>query len=470
MSTRPYGQQPTGASIAAPERGIETTGIERIAPETRAHRHIPDNLTMWLSANCGITTLALGSLATTIFGLGFWDSILAILLFNVLGILPVAFFATLGPKLGLRQMTISRFSFGWQGARMMALINAVATLGWCVVDVIVGGQLIASLTNGGVPLPVGIFAIAVITLLVSMYGYRAIHFYQRWAWMPVAVSFLLLTVMAAPRLTIVPTPVLSLTEIASFISFGGAVFGFATGWSSYAADYNVRQPQATPARRIFWYTFLGAALPCILLETLGMTLATALRSASSSTNLLLAAAARPLGSLGTLILVVLALSVIANNIPNAYSMGLSMQVLGKPFQRIDRSVWALAATIIYVLIALPAVANFNETLSNFLLIIAYWLGPWSAILIIEHFIFRKGSYHAEDWDNEKRLPLGWAAVVSFLIGLGGVLLGASQAYYTGPLAHVLGNMDIGFELGIAAAAIAYLLLRRMELKKASRNG
>src|SRR6266566_5425462 len=103
-------------TVAIPEeRGLETHGIERVSPKTRTHVRIFDNFTMWLSANLVISTIALGALANLVFGLGFWDGLAAILIFNALGVLPVAIFSTLGPKLGLRQMTISRFSFGWVG-------------------------------------------------------------------------------------------------------------------------------------------------------------------------------------------------------------------------------------------------------------------------------------------------------------------------------------------------------------------
>jgi purine-cytosine permease-like protein len=143
-----------------------------------------------------------------------------------------------------------------------------------------------------------------------------------------------------------------------------------------------------------------------------------------------------------------------------------VQVLGRPFQRINRAVWALIAAVIYVLIAIPAASNFNETLSNFLLLIAYWLGPWSVILILEHFVFRHGRYNVNDWNTPRKLPIGWAAIVSFIIGLGGVLLGAAQVYYVGPIAKLFNppyGMDIGFELGVIFTAIAYYFLRRVEL-------
>src|SRR5881275_866507 len=150
-------------TVAIPEeQGIETHGIERVSPKTRTHVRILDNFTMWLSANLVISTVGLGALAIPIFQLGFWDSVAIIIIFNALGVLPVAFFSTLGPKLGLRQMTISRFSFGWIGAVIMAIFNIAACIGWSVVNVIIGGQLVNSLTNGAIPEWLGILVIAIL--------------------------------------------------------------------------------------------------------------------------------------------------------------------------------------------------------------------------------------------------------------------------------------------------------------------
>src|SRR6266852_3455469 len=120
----------TDTVLIPEEYGVETHGIERVSPQTRTHVRILDNFTMWLSANLVISTVGLGALAIPIFGLGFWDSVAVIIVFNLLGTLPVAFFSTLGPKLGLRQMTISRFSFGWIGAMVMVLCNVAACIGW----------------------------------------------------------------------------------------------------------------------------------------------------------------------------------------------------------------------------------------------------------------------------------------------------------------------------------------------------
>jgi purine-cytosine permease-like protein len=204
---------------------------------------------------------------------------------------------------------------------------------------------------------------------------------------------------------------------------------------------------------------------------LGVALTTVASLGGKSGGELIAAAIAPLGGIGTFILLFLSLSVVANNIPNDYSLALSMQVLGRPFQRINRAVWTLIGSVVYVIIAVSASSDFDHTLENFLLVIAYWLGPWGIILLIEHFRFRRGRYNVEDWNRPQYLPIGWAAIASLAIGLIGVYLGAAQVAFVGPIAGLFNppyGMDVGFELGILFAGMAYILLRPVELKATHR--
>ncbi|HET8841277.1 MAG TPA: cytosine permease [Ktedonobacteraceae bacterium] len=479
-------------TIAIPEEhGIETHGIERVSPQTRTHVRIFDNFTMWLSANLVISTIALGVLAKEVFLLGFWDGLAVILLFNALGVLSPAILSTLGPLLGLRQMTISRFSFGWIGASIMSLFNIAACIGWSAVNVIVGGQLVVALAcgnavpaactasvlgismSGSVLEGLGILLIALLTTLVSIYGYRYVHYYERFAWIPMAIIFVVLGVIAGQHFSISAFPGWTGAEIAAMISFGGAIYGFATGWSSYAADYNVNQPENTRPSRIFWLTALGIFIPCVLLETLGMSLAS--WNSSLPGGQLLAFAVSPLGVFGKILVFLLALSVIANNIPNDYSLGLTVQVLGRPLQRVPRYVWTLIGAVVYVVIALFVASNFNATLESFLLLVAYWLGPWAIITILEHFVIRKGRYNINDWNTAERLPAGWAALVAMAAGLFGVFLGFAQTWIINdtftPITGVIGGlvnpptgMDVGFELGVVFALVVYMILRPIELR------
>jgi len=159
-----------------------------------------------------------------------------------------------------------------------------------------------------------------------------------------------------------------------------------------------------------------------------------------------------------------------------------MQVLGKWFMRVPRYVWTLIGAVVYVAIAVALIVNggnFNETLNSFMLLVAYWLGPYSIILIIEHFVFRHGRYNVDDWNTRLRLPVGWAAIVSMVIGLIGAGLGFAQVFtingvtkpIVGPIGGLINQpygMDVGFELAIVFAGIAYLILRRIEINTSKR--
>ena len=107
----------TGSSLtarllrAAGKLGVEQRGIERVPEDERTETGFMAMLnisTMWFSANMVVAAFALGLLAQSVFNLGVADAMLVILFFNLIGITPVCFFSTFGPRFGL---WVSSFSF-----------------------------------------------------------------------------------------------------------------------------------------------------------------------------------------------------------------------------------------------------------------------------------------------------------------------------------------------------------------------
>ena len=98
--------------------GVEARGIERVPEDERTDKSTLKVGTMWLAANMVVSSFAIGVLAIPVFALGFVDSVLTIFFINFLGVIPVAFFSTLGPKFGMRQMILSRFYFGYYGVKL----------------------------------------------------------------------------------------------------------------------------------------------------------------------------------------------------------------------------------------------------------------------------------------------------------------------------------------------------------------
>jgi NCS1 nucleoside transporter family len=468
----------TSVATKKPSTGFEVTGIERVEETDRAHTQLWDTMWLWWSANSVVATVATGSIAA-FSGLGVLGSIIVIIVFTLLGVLPVAFLSTLGPKTGLAQMPLSRFSFGLQGAKLPAVFNALACIGWSAVNATIGSTLIVSWSAGKIPQWAALGFLAVITTLVSVFGYFIVHRYERFAWIPMFILFGYVLVTSARHFNLnVPASVTGLALFGSVALFGGAIFGYAVGWSSYAADYTRRQPVDTPSGRVFLYALLGVAIPCIALEVLGALLAMSLVSNFN----LVGAGAGPLmaaniaGSpIAGLVLLLLAFSTIANNVPNDYSFALSAQVLGI---NIRRWILTIIGAVAYVAVAYYFFArNFSSNLEGFLLLIAYWLGAWNAIVLIEHWL-RKGKYPVEDYATASRLPPGIAAVVSMVAGLVVAALGVNQfatIHYEGPLARALDvnntpgtGADLGFPLAILVTAVLYFILRRWELARYKR--
>lgn len=450
------------------DTGFETTGIERVEEHERAHTQLLDTMWLWWSANSVVATVAVGALSFY-FGLGFWGSIGIIVLFNVLGALPVAFLSTLGPKTGLAQMPLSRFAFGIQGAKLPALFNAVACIGWSAVNALIGASLLESWSGGAISRVAALLILAVLTTLVSVFGYFIVHRYERIAWIPMFLLFGYVFYAASPHFnTNIPSSVSGLALFSSIMTFGGIVFGFAVGWTSYAADYTRRQPHSTPAGKVFTYALLGVTVPCVILEVLGVLLASTLGPKDSLPDAgTLISHNIGAGILASIVVLLLAFSTIANNVPNDYSFALSLQVLGV---NIPRWILTVVGAVAYILIALLIAQGFNANLEGFLLLIAYWLGGYAAISFIEDRL-RKGSYPVADYTNGSKMPPGIAAVVSMVVGLIVAAFGINQAStinFEGPLSKALADADIGFPLAIIATGIVYYFLRKWEMSRYGR--
>jgi len=458
---------------------IEQRGIERVPEDERTDTNAILNVgTMWLAANMVVSSFAIGALATPVFGLGFVDTILTIFFFNILGVLPVAFFSTFGPVFGLRQMVLSRFYFGYYGVKIIAVFNILACIGWSCVNTIVGAQLLHAV-NHNVPGYGGILIIAAATFLVTLFGYKVVHMYEFWSWIPSFIVFLIILGEFAHSGAFENLPMgVGTSEAASVLSFAASVFGFATGWTSYSSDYTCYQPTTTSRPLVFLSTICGLLFPLFFTQMLGAAVMTASTSHPAYSSgyadggiggLLAAVLFPPLGGFGKFCLVVLALSIVANNCPNIYSVGLSMQVMARWSARVPRFLWTLSGTIAYVAIAIPGYSHFESVLENFMLVIAYWLAIYEGVSLTEHFLFKRGisGYKPGIYATPSLLPPGIAAISAFCVGVAGAVLGMAQVWFTGPIGKKVGGLfggDIGFELGFAFAATSYVLFRKVELR------
>lgn len=221
--------------------------------------------------------------------------------------------------------------------------------------------------------------IAVGTFVVTLFGYKIVHLYEFWSWIPSFIVFLIVLGEFAHSGKFSNLPMgVGKSEAGSVLSFAASVFGFATGWTSYASDYTCYQPRGTNRIKVFISTFCGLAFPLLFTQMLGAAIMTAsvndpayadAYNTAGIGGLLASVLFPPLGRFGQFCLVILALSIIANNCPNIYSVSLSMQVLARWTARVPRFIWTFLGTCCYIAIAIPGYSHFESVLENFMLVI-----------------------------------------------------------------------------------------------------
>lgn len=455
----------------------EIRGVERVPEDQRNDRNWTSPLTMFLSPNMSIAALSTGMLGPTYYGLDFRTCVLVIVFWSIIGALPVGFFATFGAKFGLRQQILSRYFTGNIMGRIFALFNVISCCGWNAVNILPSVQMLVSL--GPLPPWAGCLILVILTCIIALLGYKAIHMYERYSWIP---NFIIYLIIIA-RLTMSKnftwgTMETGTQEAGNVLSFISAVFGFVAGWAPSSADYFVYMPSDTPSWKIFICMVVGLSLPSIF--TLIVGAACAMGTLTDSTW----AAAWDEGSVGGLVnmilnvnnlhgfgkfcMVVLGLSSIANNLPGSYSLALSVQAIWLPLAKFPRLGWCLIGNFASLGLAIPAYYVFSEAMSNFLSIIGYNVSIYLGISIAEHFIYRRGfqGYDVSNFNDKKSLPVGYAGVTGFLFGVASTILSMNQTWYMSVIARKFGSSggDISFELNIVFAFVGYNLVRPLEKK------
>ncbi|EDO15879.1 hypothetical protein Kpol_1009p27 [Vanderwaltozyma polyspora DSM 70294] len=459
----------------------EAKGIEPVTDEEKTDDSIINAASMWFSANMVIASYALGALGPVIYGLNFGTSVLTIFFFNILGMSSVAFFSVFGAEFGLRQMVLTRYLCGNITARIFAIINIIACIGWGVVNTVVSAQLLNEVNSPHqMPLWAGCLIIVIGTVLISFFGYNVIHAYEKWSWVPNFAVFLVIIARMKISGQFSNGPWNGgANTAAGVLSFGCAVYGFAAGWTTYAADYTVYMPRNTNKFKIFFSLAFGLLFPLLFTMILGAAVGMGAvnnprwmeyYNENAMGGLTYAVLVEDsLHGFGQFCCVVLAMSTVANNIPNMYTIALSVQALWDRFAKIPRVIWTLLGNVFVLGISIAAVYKFESFMENFMNSIGYYLSIYVAISCSEHFIYRKGfkGYNVEDWNNPAKLPIGIAGTSALFVGAVGVALGMSQTYWTGELGRLIGDKgggDIGFELGMSWAFIVFNLVRPLELK------
>ncbi|KAI6045279.1 cytosine-purine permease [Pisolithus marmoratus] len=457
--------------------GIETHGIAPIPKEERLDRRWYQMFFVWFSANMNILNFSTGTAGPAFFSLGARDSIIVIIVVDLLVCLIPAFFAVFGPKLGTRAMVQCRFSWGYYGAIIPSALNVFTQQGFLILNCIIGGQAIASVSSH-LDDSLGIVIISIISLVVTFFGYRFLHWqalYESVAWIPNVITFIVMLALGYPHLHTNQSVSVPAPTVSSLLSYGSMVAATMISWCTISPDYGVYHSPEISSFRIFLYTYFGFVVASLPPHTMGAAFAAAAPSVpaweagfrdGTSVGGLVYSILTPVGGFGKFLTILVALTVPSACVPCMYTFGTSFMAIARWFALVPRWVYVLISEGILIPVAIIGAKAFYTTFVDILSAIGYWSTVFAAIVLIEHVLFRRASF-AEDaypiatWDSPKLLPTGIPAILAFFCACGTLVPFVLQAWYVGPVAQD-GSGDCGVYVGFVVAALTYAVFRGVE--------
>lgn len=405
----------------------------------------------------------------------FRQTIVIIILGSILGGAPTGFAATFGAPTGLRQISVSRYAFGWWPNKLIAALNTIVQIGWAAVACITGGLALTAVADGHISLIVGIVILAVFATLISFVGLKAILIYERYAWFVFFIIFIIF-IAETGQYTDNSTNIelKGADKSGAVLSLIAIVYGSSASWQTIASDYYVHYPVNVSRWKVFLMTTFGIAVPTSIGMVAGCVVSFGMNNRSDwkdvyenqGLGFLIQTMLYPRG-FAKLILTLLVLSGINVNVISIYSAAISCQQFSRPFARVPRFIWVLFCFSAILGLAIGGREQLSVYLQNFLSLLGYWSTQYFVILFSEHVIFRRMSfdnYDLDAWNDPSRLPVGVAAGIAFSVGIIAWVMGMVQTWYVGPAGKLIGASggDIANELAFVVTAIIYIPARFLE--------
>jgi nucleobase:cation symporter-1, NCS1 family len=457
---RPAEDVPAGAIAREGEYGEKVVAVEpggaEFIPLHERHGQPLQLFWTWASPNMEFATIFVGVLAVAGFGLNFWEAALAILVGSAIGGITQGLLSQTGPLYGVPQMVLSRLGFGYWGNVLPAGLNSItAGIGWFAVNSVSATFALNTLTH--LPKPACLVIVVALQVVVAFFGHNLVHVFERYAFPILTIIFL---IASGVILSKAHPGAAHHTIPGAFLLTLGASFGYAVGWNPYASDYTRYFKPTVSKTAIAWWAGLGLFLSCAFLEIVGAAAATVVSPGAAlgdnPTGAFTGLLATPLADLT---LLAICLGGISANVLNIYSGAMSFVALGIRLPlALRRAIVALVFGAIGFVVALTGLHDAGTKYENFLLVIAYWIAPWLAVVFSDRVLRRR-----QDPARIERLLFdkghqNWAGPVAMAAGMGlSIWLFSNQTEYVGVVPkHVPSVGDLTFEVGFVVTAVIYL--------------
>ena len=439
---------------------VEEHGIDPI-PDAERHGSAKDLFWLWFGSNLTFTYVINGALAVA-FGLSFWQATVVVVV-GGLAFFAISAAGLSGIRTGTATLVISRAAFGVRGNWPAGLLNWVVSIGYTVVNTVVGTlaleAFLADLGWSGGPAARAL-ALAVtlaMTFAVALWGHATVQFAERWMAYVLAVGFAALLVLVLPGAdTTAPAqgPGAAGWSLAFVVMLAGPF-----SYLPMPADYTRYLPRTTSLRSLTWSGALGGFLSSVALGVAGVAAATQ----ADMTDAVAGAEGLLPGWFQPLFLALVLGGSVTNSIITLYSSSLNLQVLGIPWSRARAIVISAAVTALGSLGAL-FLTDFTTSLLSFLSLLIIVFAPWGGVFLAD-MVLRRCAYDADALHAAERGAYwyrgGWhpAGATALLAGMLFAALTCDSELWTGPLVAPLGGADLTL-LGAVVSALVYVLLAR----------
>ena len=306
--------------------------------------------------------------------------------------------------------------------------------------------------------------VSLLCTVLAIYGYRMIHQYERWISLVSGLGFVYLTIR-----------LLTLHHISSVWLSGSVPYGtfllaitLAATWqityAPYVADYSRYLPEETSKAATFWWTAVGSVIGSYWLMGFGAVgLAVAPEVVQRRECDLLH---RPRQQPHRLA-----------DRPDHHRRHRGGQ-RAEPLRDVHvlhddhhrpashagapgaRTIFVIVAAIIGTVLAIAATANFLTNFENFILFLAYFLIPWTAINLTDFYFVRKEKYDIDSIFTPDGIygRIDWRTMIAYLVAIGVEIPFMNTTFYAGPMVSHLGGGDISWILGLIVASGLYYVL------------
>ncbi|HEY6016415.1 MAG TPA: cytosine permease [Gaiellaceae bacterium] len=462
------------AEQAAAEVRLDEHGIAPIPAADRTSTPW-QQFWIWAGANIAPINWVLGALGIVL-GLSLVETIVVLVVGNVVGCAFFGLFCVMGHRTGVNQMVLSRAAFGRRGAYLPAVVQMLMTMGWLGVNTWVVLDLVLGIfkhmgydhPGTGTKYAVGIGIMAV-QVVIAIVGFYLIQTFEKYT-VPIAgLIVLAMSGLAWTKVTPVWTHATAhgadkLTAVTQLLTAIGVGWGIT--WLTWSSDYTRFIRPGTPDRKVFWTTASAIFIPTVWLGFLGASIASAGTSADPAD---LVSAAFGAASIPVLFLVMH--GPVATNILNLYSATLAALSLDVKAER-----WKVSVLVSIVgtgaLIWFIESASWAQRFDNWLASVVLWISAWAGVMVVDYFVIRRGKLDIQALYADPKASIygdvNWAAVIGML---GGVVAGWAWGYglvgfLQGPIAKATHNVDISWLTGFGVAAILYYALRPFFVKEA----